>query len=259
MKVKKLLIIPDKDNLEAYLEIAKNNNLGFEYNDFFLPHILDDEKKVADTINYYKSQIDLPDYCTSHGAFLDVTIFSDDRKIYEVSDCRIEQSLNIAQELGVKGVVFHTNYIPNFTLESYRKSWVERNYLYWSEKLRKYPQMNIYMENMFDTDWELLAELAEKLSVYDNFGICFDYAHAHVFGDEKKIDCWVEAFAPYVKHIHINDNDFKSDLHLALGEGIIDWNKFKEHYEGHFYDATVLLELKGVDKVKASLELLDSL
>lgn len=259
MKVKKLLIIPDKENIETYLDIAKENDLGFEYNDFFLPHVLDDDAKVKDTISFFKNLSDMPDYSTSHGAFLDVTIFSDDKKIYDVSDFRIEQSLRIASQLEAKGVIFHTNYIPNFTLESYRKSWVERNYLYWSEKLKEYPQINIYMENMFDTDWKLLVELAEKLSEFDNFGICFDYAHAHVFGNVDEIDCWVEAVSPYVKHIHINDNDFKNDLHQALGEGSIDWNKFKVHYENYLSEASVLLELKGIDKIKSSLEFLNKL
>lgn len=259
MKFKKLLIIPDKADIQSYMEMAIKYDLGFEYNDFFLPHILDDDSKQNEIISFYKEQDLLPDECTSHGAFLDVTIFSDDKKIFEVSDLRVEQSLKIASELGVKAVIFHTNYIPNFMLDSYRELWIEKNYIYWSEKLKKYPELNIYMENMFDTEPELLEKLAKRLSEFDNFGICFDYAHAHVFGNENAIDLWAETFAPYVKHIHINDNDFKSDLHHAVGDGLIDWNKFKYHYEKLFSDASVLIEVRGMDKIMSSLEFLDKL
>ncbi len=259
MEVKKLLIIPDNDDLKAYEELSSKYNVGFEYNDFFLPMTLDDEEKICTIIQTYKLSDGLPDYCTSHGAFLDVTIFSDDSKILEVSDYRVEQSLKIASELGAKGVVFHTNYIANFIQKSYCDSWVEKNFLYWSKKLEKYSNLDIYIENMFDIKPFLLERLAEKLSVYKNFGVCFDYAHAHVFGDEAKIDDWVKALHPYVKHIHINDNDFKEDLHLSLGEGRIDWDKFKKYYEQYFMDASVLIELRGYENIKKSLEYLKSL
>lgn len=259
MEVKKLLIIPDKDDLEIYEDLAEKYDVGFEFNDFFLPMILEDEGKVCDIVQRYKLSDGLPDYCTSHGAFLDVTVFSDDIRIVEVSDYRVEQSLKIATELGVKGVVFHTNYIANFVQKSYCDSWVERNFIYWSKKLEKYSNLDIYIENMFDIEPFLLEKLAKKLSIYKNFGVCFDYAHAHVFGDENKVDEWVKSLHPYVKHIHINDNDFKEDLHLPLGEGCINWDIFKKYYEQYFSEASVLLELRGYQNIKKSIEFLKSL
>lgn len=259
MEIKKVLIIPDRDNIEFSLSMVKDYNCGFEYNDFFLPSVLDQKEHYEKIIAFYKSQKDMPDYCTCHGAFFDVTVFSEDRLIREVSDYRVEQSLEIAVKLGAKGVVFHTNYTPNFFLESFRNSWVEKNVQYWSEKLSKYPMLNIYMENMFDMDYVLLERLANKLSSYQNFGVCLDYAHACAFGDETEIDQWVKALGPYVKHIHINDNDFCSDLHLALGAGNIDWKKFKFHYNEYMSRATVLIETKGEDKIKSSLEFIKAL
>ena len=259
MEVKKLLIIPDKNDLSLYEELVEKYNVGFEYNDFFLPMVLDEDSKIHDIMQIYKASDNLPEYCTSHGAFLDVTIFSDDKKIVEVSDYRVEQSLKIATELGAKGVVFHTNYIANFIQKTYCDSWVERNFVYWSEKLKKYSNLNIYIENMFDIEPFLLERLAKKLSMYKNFGVCFDYAHAHVFGDEQKVDEWVETLHPYVKHIHINDNDFKEDLHWPLGQGCIDWNKFKMHYEKYFAEASVLIELRGYENIKKSIEFIKAL
>ena len=65
--------------------------------------------------------------------------------------------------------------------------------------------------------------------------------------------------APYVKHIHINDNDFRQDLHLAVGDGDIDWARFKIYYETYFPEATVLIEVTGMDKITRSLEYLAGL
>lgn len=254
MKLDNFLIIPDKDNIEESIKLADDFKCGFEYNDFMIPSLLDDKELLRKTIGFYKSLSGLPRYCTSHGAFLDVTVFSDDAKILEASDYRVEQSLSIAEELGAKAVIFHTNYIPNFNLESYRQGFVDRNYEYWSRKLEKYSSLRIYMENMFDTDWTLLARLAERFMSQERFGVCFDYAHAHVFGDVEDIDGWVNGLAPYVRHLHINDNDLKADLHLALGDGQINWERFCSYRESVFKDATVLIETRKLENIKKSLE-----
>ena len=259
LKLDNILIIPDKDNIEQSMWLADEYHCGFEYNDFFLPNMLDDKKKLRETIDFYKNLGGLPEYCTSHGAFLDITVFSDDARIREVSDYRVEQSLSIAEELGAKAVIFHTNFVPNFNLESYKQSFVERNFYYWSEKLEKYPDMNIYMENMFDTDWTILAALADRLKKNEHFGVCFDYAHAHVFGEADDIEGWVKGLAPYVRHMHINDNDFNADLHLALGEGKIDWLRFRDYCEKYFSDASILIETRKIDSIRKSLEYISRL
>lgn len=259
MQIENLFIIPDRDNLESYISLAGKYGLGFEYNDFFLPSLLDNEEKLENIMQLYKETPGIPDKCTSHGAFFDVTVFSDDPKVLAVSDFRVEQSLKIASELGVKGVVFHTNYIPNFMLDSYRTNWVDKNVRYWNDKLDKYGDIDIYIENMFDTDWELLARLGECMKDREHFGICFDYAHAQVFGDETELDRWVRELYPYVKHLHINDNDFRQDLHLAVGDGKTDWGKFRYYYEQYFKDTSVLLEVKGIDRIQRSLDFLGRL
>ena len=107
----KYLIIPRYDDIEESLELAHKNDMGFEFNDFFSPRILLDEKKLEEKINAYK-EIKLPDYLTSHGDFFDVNVFSEDEQIAEISVNRIYQSVEIAKDLCAKKVVFHTNMIP---------------------------------------------------------------------------------------------------------------------------------------------------
>ncbi|MBQ8527779.1 MAG: sugar phosphate isomerase/epimerase [Lachnospiraceae bacterium] len=259
MKIEKLLMVPDYDQIEKSFTVAENFGCGFEYNDFYRPDFLENEKELRARIDFYKGNKRCPSYTTLHGAFLDVTVASDDPRILEVSDYRIEQSLQIARQLHAKAVIFHTNFIPNFCTDYYCASWIERNEAYWSKKLEKYNDINIYIENMFDMSYELLAQLSERLCVYPNFGICFDYAHAHAFGDETCIMKWVHAFAPYVKHIHINDNDLVNDLHLPLGDGKIDWKLFKEVYESYFPQATVLVEVKDPEDAEKSLQFIREL
>ena len=52
--MKKLLVIPDRENIEKSIALANEYNLGFEYNDFFIPDILDNEQLKENIIKDYK-------------------------------------------------------------------------------------------------------------------------------------------------------------------------------------------------------------
>ena len=43
--MRRISIIPQRDNMEESLRLSKEYNANFEYNDFFLPFVLDDEEK----------------------------------------------------------------------------------------------------------------------------------------------------------------------------------------------------------------------
>ncbi|MCM1236190.1 MAG: hypothetical protein NC489_39405, partial [Ruminococcus flavefaciens] len=56
------------------------------------------------------------------------------------------------------------------------------------------------------------------------------------------------------KHIHINDNDLKQDLHLALGDGQIVWERFQKYYEQYFKDCSILSETAELAFQRRSLD-----
>ncbi|MGN1415614.1 MAG: TIM barrel protein [Oscillospiraceae bacterium] len=252
----RFLIIPQLKNIDESLKLAEEYGFGFEFNDFFFPDVLDSRERVSEIAAEYRSH-KLPELLTCHGDFFDVLVFSSDRLIRDISAMRVRQSIEAAQEAGAGAVIFHTNHNPFFISQSYVSNWLDCNVRFWSGILSEYPNISIYIENMCDSSPDMLAALAEKLSSFPNFGVCFDYAHACVFGSD--MDSWVTALAPYIRHLHINDNDLKSDLHLAVGDGKIDWNRFKEYYLKYFTDATVLIETSSVEAQRRSAQFLSEL
>lgn len=245
------LIVSKVDRLEEYLELATEYGVGFEINDFFDPEVLDSEERQQEIINCYLSK-GLPKGSTMHGAFFDVIVFSNDARIREVSKLRMKQSMEIAEKLGVVGVVFHTNSNPQVPGAIYENQVVERTVAYLEELLIQYPNISIYLENMFEKRPELLVRISDQLKKYQNYGVCFDYAHASISG--TPISEWVEGLAPYVKHMHINDNNLQEDLHLALGKGGIDWKQFFEYVELYFSSCSILIETTLPENQKLSLE-----
>ena len=234
--MKNILIIPDKDNINRDLELVDKYSVGFEYNDFFNPSIIDDVCKVKELVDFYNEN-NSNIYSTCHGCFYDVIPFSIDEKIKEIALLRIEQSIDVSKRLGAKGVVFNTNYNSFFKAEAYIEQWLDLNTVFWGNILIKHNDINIYIENMFEENPDVIEQLAQRLCHYQNFGICLDYAHAAI--GQVAPEEWARRIGKYVKHIHINDNDLISDLHLAWGRGKIDRNVFYKCYEKYMPDAVV--------------------
>lgn len=247
--MKQVLMIPDRANLAQCKAFAEEFGLGFEYNDFFEPSLLDDREKLEEVIAYYKEN-GTPEYCTVHGAFFDVIPFSMDAKIKEIAIQRIEASIDVAKRIGAKAVVFHTNYNPFLNTKAYVENWIKENIAFWSNMLEKHSDIEIYLENMFDTTPDILKAISEGLCQYPNYGVCLDYAHASISKTEPEV--WAKQLGRFVKHVHINDNDLVSDLHLTWGDGKIDRTAFYKLFEEYTKDATILIEISSLEGTKAS-------
>lgn len=249
--MKSISIIPKRDKIEESLRLSEQYQANFEYNDFFLPQILDDEEKTKEIIEFYKRLPRDRSGDTLHGAFLDVTLHSVDSRVREISELRVRQSMEIAKELGIRGVVFHTNLIANFKDKVYLKNWIETNAAFYKKMLQEYPGIFIFVENMFDFEPDMLLELAKALKEEPYFGICLDFAHATI----SKVSAreWLCTLMPYVKHIHINDNDLQNDLHQALGKGNINYKEFTRILKEHQIETSVLVEVSDLEGQISSL------
>ena len=250
--MKSVSIIPQRNDIEESLRLSKEYNANFEYNDFFLPFVLDDEDKKKELIDFYKSLQRDRSNDTLHGAFLDVTLHSSDARIREVSELRVRQSMDIAKELGIRGVVFHTNMIANFKDAVYMDNWVKTNATFYKKLLAEYPGIFVFVENMFDFDPDMLVALAEELREEPYFGVCLDYAHATISKVPAKE--WFKVLKPYIKHMHINDNDLNNDQHKALGNGDIDYQEFTELMKENNMEVSVLVEVSKIEDQIISLE-----
>ncbi len=250
--MKELYLIPDPAQPEASLKLAEEYDAGFEYNDFFAPQLLDEPEALRARIDFWRGFGRAARRDTMHGVFYDVTVHSDDMQIRRVSENRIRQSMEIAREMELRGVVFHTNLIPNFRSAFYTEGWLEKNAAFFTKLCADYPEIEIWMENMFDMEPDMLRAMALRMAEVKNFGLCFDRAHAEVFGGGPA--GWLEALAPFIRHMHVNDNDGLADCHDPVGSGVIDWQGFTAALEAHGVKASVLVETADLSRQRASLE-----
>ena len=253
----RLGIIPDIDRLDDSLKLSWEYNTFFEYNDFFYPAIYQSEGETRRRINIYKSLDRDMSRDTMHGVFFDIAMTSTDEIIRNRSRVLMNNSMEIAANLGVKGVVFHTGINPGLWNRSYLDGWLDTAAT-WLDKLAKeYSHIEIYIENTFDKEPGVLTSLIDLLSHRKNVKLCLDYGHALLTDTEDEE--WVRQMAPYVGHVHLNDHDMKEDLHLAPGKGLVDFERFEDLMEEYEVDTQVLLELNGAQEQLEALKYMTKL
>ena len=247
----KLYVIPDVNELEKWLNLANENDFGFEYNDFFKPCFLDDEVLLNKLISKYEKLNRKND--TLHGVFFDINFASNDPLIKEISIKRAKTSLLIARKLRCKGVIFHTNYETWIKSQVYKDSWLEESCKVYKQLLNEFKDIDIYVENMFDDDPYMLKELANKLKDEENFGVCLDVGHAYI--SSTPLNIWFDELLPFIKHIHFNDHDKINDSHLAISKGSIDYKYILEKLND-INNISVLLEMNNYDDVVESIKVI---
>ena len=253
----RLGIIPDIDRLDDSLKLSWAYNTFFEDNDCFYPAIYQSEGETRRRINIYKSLDRDMSRDTMHGVFFDIAMTSTDEIIRNRSRVLMNNSMEIAANLGVKGVVFHTGINPGLWNRSYLDGWLDTAAT-WLDKLAKeYSHIEIYIENTFDKEPGVLTSLIDLLSHRKNVKLCLDYGHALLTDTEDEE--WVKQMAPHVGHIHLNDHDMKEDLHLAPGKGLVDFERFEDLMEEYEVDAQVLLELNGAQEQLEALKYMTKL
>lgn len=250
-------IIPNVEEIKEYVELAEQYSLGFEYNDFFEPDLLDDEKALKERLHIYQCLERPKRVDTLHGAFYDLSHFSPDSGIRRHSLYRMQQSVEIAGQLECRAVVFHGGLNPRFMKgNGYYDNWLEWTTKVMEQLLAQDKNLDIYCENVLENSPEVLSELAERFCDREHFGICLDIAHMLLaIGEPEE---WFQKLHPYIRHFHINDTCLQSDDHLTLGKGRIPWDiMFGLMKKYDLWDVSRLLEIKGLDKIRESLDFLE--
>jgi sugar phosphate isomerase/epimerase len=118
--------------------------------------------------------------------------------------------------------------------------------------------IRIGVENMVNMQFILGKQPGEILGMIEslereNVGLTLDIGHANTNG---MVDEFLEDLSKVI-HVHLHDNKGRSDEHLSLGKGTINWKNVVKKLDG--YKGRVVTEARTVDEGVASLKVLNSL
>ena len=163
---------------------------------------------------------------TLHGPFLDLNPVAFDSLVQQATLRRYEQTYQAALELGAKKIIYHSCFVPSVY---FLEGWAERAADFYNRFLEnKTDEIQILMENVLDPIPDPFLQVAQMVK-HPAFGICLDLGHVHCYSD---VPCqiWMEQLQPYIRHLHLHDNDGTADEHLALGEGTLPLEKLKKYF-----------------------------
>ena len=256
--IAKWTVNPEFDEADRFAELSGEFGAAFEYVDFTFPHIYQDEAEVRKRVEVYRSLDRDKSRDSLHGVFYDLALLSEDDVIRERSRRLMYMSLDIARELGCRGVVFHSGILGGLNVPYYLDGWVKGMCDFLPGVAERYKDLNIYLENTVENTPDQLVEVAATLKELGNIKLCMDYAHASI--RPRKAEEWIRDMAPYIGHIHVNDNDLQNDLHLACGDGNINLKRFEAEVDYYGLDGvSIVLEVTGYEKARRSLEFMTRL
>jgi sugar phosphate isomerase/epimerase len=159
-----------------------------------------------------------------HGPLFDLNPGSQDTIIRDYTKFNFMRSLNISALLKAKIVVFHLGLNP-LVPKDYREIWLKTSMKTWKPVVNHARRLGIVIaiENMFLNAPYLLRKVIEMVDS-PNMQVCLDVGHVNVYS-AVPLEEWVDALGKYVVKVHINDNDAQNDLHLAFGEGNVDYRR----------------------------------
>jgi sugar phosphate isomerase/epimerase len=89
----------------------------------------------------------------------------------------------------------------------------------WEPLARRAEELGVVinLENVYEQTPEMILALLEGICS-DTLGFCLDLGHLHAFGQAPLAE-WLGALGPYLREVHLHDNNGHSDTHGAIGSG----------------------------------------
>lgn len=146
-------------------------------------------------------------------------------------DEMVRRSVEASHMLGSRMMVMHTQSVYDAQGYNAQKTW-EYNMAFFSEMgtLAAAYGMELAVENLFPIAGAIdFSSYAEELSALMQrlndpmFGICWDFGHANMANVDHEQA--LQTVTPWLRLIHVADNNTKSDSHTIPGYGTVPWDK----------------------------------
>ncbi|MCK4388941.1 MAG: sugar phosphate isomerase/epimerase [Desulfobacterales bacterium] len=178
---------------------------------------------------------------TLHGPFIDLVPGGIDKKILKASRDRLKEAFDLIPVFEPLSVVCHTGYDKK-RYHEVEDEWLETALETWAPLVQNLEGTGttLMIENVYEKDPGILLKLLNRLNT-EKVGFCFDTGHMSAFSNTD-MEGWLKSMGPFLKELHLHDNDGTSDDHLAIGAGKIDFEFLFEYVDKNGLKPIVTLE-----------------
>lgn len=191
-------------------------------------------------------------HVTIHAPFFDLNPGTHDLAIETITRRRFTQTLDVAESLQAKLIVFHPGY-DRWRYDRQPDLWHEQSLLFWPPLIERAAKIGCVMtlENIFEEIPDTLIRLLDQLNS-PWLGHCFDVGHWKLFSDTP-LEEWFAVLGRHTRHIHLHDNRGKADEHLPIGQGSIDFHGLFDQIATLDFTPSMTLEAHVLKDLKKSL------
>ncbi|AFM25258.1 sugar phosphate isomerase/epimerase family protein [Desulfomonile tiedjei] len=104
--------------------------------------------------------------------------------------------------------------------------------------------VSVSLENLSES----AADIEAVLAVVPDLVLTLDVGHGQLLAKTNTSFEIIERLGPFIRHVHLHDNrggkGVEDDLHLPIGEGVIDFHGILGLLKHRRYDGTMTLELE---------------
>jgi sugar phosphate isomerase/epimerase len=219
------------DALATWRDWLVDGARDLELQDFFKAEVLNGDwrplaKRVRGELQGHRGRLGI------HGPFWGFDIDTQDPDVRRVVQKRLDQGLDVCEELGATQMVVHSPYRTwtHHNLDNKpgsRQELEARVHACLGEAVARAERIGVTMviENIEDKDPQARVQLARSFRS-ERVRVSLDTGHAyyaHVSTGAPPVDYYIVAAGDLLEHVHLQDADGYADRHWAIGEGSILW------------------------------------
>lgn len=194
---------------------------------------------------------------TVHSSIADTDAAAVNSRMREAACMEFMSEMEAAVSFGAECITIHPGII-NLSVKGIRDRSLEaaKNTMRVLDRAQAEYGLPVAIENMpnFDIMLGIQAKELQEIVAGTDLGICLDIGHANTSG---QLDPMIKTFKDRIINVHIHDNHGKSDEHLTLGDGNIDFPKVLKKMS--FYKGRYIIESKSLESAVKSQEVLRDL
>ncbi len=194
---------------------------------------------------------------TVHAPFAGINIASPSRPLLNATMKRLKQSIINASMLECRLWIFHPAMKTGISMFYPGMDWARNlESIHNLAQFANTSNVKVAVENVMEP---FVMKTVEDFRRFyresgQNINMVLDTGHAHICG---QLESFMTDFSDKIVHIHAHDNDGKSDQHLGIGYGSINWNNFASILRGKTFNGTIIVE--AVEHVEQSMDALKRL
>lgn len=194
--------------------------------------------------------------CTLHAPFFELAPGALDPEILKASRNKLRKAFQLIPIFRPQSIVCHLNFESN--KQGYKEeAWAKVAMETWRELTEVAAENNclLMLENTYENSPHAHERILSGLQS-DSAGFCLDVGHLMTFAKSPWQE-WLPRLSPWLKQLHLHDNNGVQDQHLAPGLGDFNFSELFQFLTANKLTPLITLEPHSEEDLWAAFEYLD--